>query len=89
MGEIVISRLPDGAFWDAVRAIAWVDDSRIYLVGAPSMATVRGITGDASVAPGSYVRQGNTVLVAPADVQSFAARYIADQLKGTTPPNGR
>ena len=89
MGEIVVSRPPDQAFWDAVRTIPWVDHSRLYLVGAPSAGTVRGITGDASVAPGSYVLQGNTVLVAPADVQSFAARYIADQLKGTTPPNGR
>ena len=89
MGEIVVSRLPDQAFWDAVRTIPWVDHSRLYLVGAPSPGPVRAITGDASVAPGSYVLQGNTVLVAPADVQSFAARYIADQLKGTTPPNGR
>ena len=89
MGEIVVSRIPDEAFWTAVRAIPWVDASRIYLVGAPAAGTARGIAGDASVAPGTYVRRGNTVLVAPSGVQSFAAGYIAEQLKGTTPPHGR
>ncbi len=89
IGGIVISRIPDPAFWNAVRSIPWVDPSQIFLVGAAGDGAVRGIAGDASVAPGRYLQQGNTVLVAPAGVQSFAARYIADLLKGTTPPNGR
>lgn len=89
VGEIIVSKAPDEAFWTDVHSLAWVDPSRIYLVGGPSTASVRRIAGDAAVAPGSYVSQGPTVLVAPSDVQSFAARYIAEQLKGTTAPHGR
>lgn len=88
-GAIVIRHAPDGAFWAAVKGIAWVDPARVYLVGAPATGRVRAISGDSSVAPGTYRKQGNTLLVAPSGVQSVAARYIAEELKGTTPPHGR
>ena len=47
------------------------------------------ITADPAIPPGRFVRTGNTVSTSPAVVQSFAAAFIADDLKGTPPPNGR
>ncbi|HEX2120565.1 MAG TPA: hypothetical protein VHL59_02885, partial [Thermoanaerobaculia bacterium] len=46
------------------------------------------VAGDAAVPAGRYRHHGGVVAVPPAVVQSFAARFIADQLKGTTRPNG-
>jgi hypothetical protein len=46
------------------------------------------ITGDASLPAGRYRRQGAVVAVPPAVVQSFASRFIPDQLKRTSTPNG-
>ena len=52
-----------------------------------SSATV--IEGDWRVPAGRFTRSGNALLTAPSVVQSFAAAFIADDMKGTPPPNGR
>jgi len=81
------------AFWTEIAKVAWIDTSRTYIVGNRATgqpgnpATI--ITPDSTVPPHHYIRRGKTVLVTPAVVQSFAAALIADDLKGTPPPNGR
>ena len=91
----VLTAEPDAAFWTAARAVPWLDLSRTYVVRAlarasatrnPQPATI--IEPDAAVPPRRYRRADNRVLVAPPVVESFAAGFIADQLKGARPPNG-
>jgi hypothetical protein len=87
---IVIAPKVSAAFWSEVNAVPWIDTTRTYAVNArqpTSAATI--IKGDAAIPAHRFVRRGNTLSVPPAVVQSFAAAYIADDLKGTPPPNGR
>jgi hypothetical protein len=78
-------------FWDAIRNVQWIDTARTYVVGNGSAerAGDRAIVIKADGSGRRYLRRGNTLSVSPAVVQSFAAAYIADDLKGTRPPNGR
>lgn len=86
----VIRGAPDAAFWSAVRDVQWLDPSRMTVVGSSGDAPgVTYIAPSDTIALGRYERRGATLFVAPALVQSFAAGYIADQLKGIPPPNGR
>jgi hypothetical protein len=77
-------------FWREIQNVPWIDKTRTYAVN-PRQGSKAGIvvTGDPSVPAHHYTRRGNTLLVPPAVVQSFAAAFIADDLKGTPPPNGR
>jgi len=81
------------AFWSEIAKVAWIDSTRTYIVGNPATqqpsnpATI--IKPDPALPPHRYVHRGNTVSVSPAVVQSVAAAFIADDLKGTPPPNGR
>jgi hypothetical protein len=88
---IVSKRSPDEDLWRAVRETAWMDGSRRFVVAPrpPRSLVTLGMTieGDPRVPDGHYRRDGNLVSVAPRVVQSFAAGFIADQLKRTTPPN--
>lgn len=84
---VVVTREPGDALSRAVKNIPWVDSGRVFAVGT----CVEGalcITTDPSLPPGRYRRGGRTVAVAPAVVQSFAAGFIADELKRTGPTNG-
>ena len=77
--------------WTEIQATPWVDPAKIYLVtesavragGAPPNVLV--IAGNGSVPSGRYRRVMNLISVEPAVVKSFAARFIAEQLKGTSP----
>ena len=72
--------------------IPWIDGSRTYIVnGTSDRATDAAIiiATDPELPLHHYTRRGNTIRVRPAVVQSFAAAFIADDLKGTPPPNGR
>lgn len=87
----IVTAEPDAAFWSAIQAVPWIDPSRTYLVAnvairSPQPATV--IEPDPSLPAGRYRRADNRLFVAPAVVESFAAGFIADQWKGTRPPNG-
>jgi hypothetical protein len=88
---------PGEALWRAAAGTPWLDSSRNFIVAGEGATAGRRpatadsaliITADPALAPGSYRRQGNLVTVPPAVVQSFAAGYIAAQLKRTTPTNG-
>lgn len=88
---VVTTRAPDEALWEAARSTPWLDPSRLFVVaGEPAASLPHGATAivsDSSVPSGRYRRNGNFVGVAPAVVQSFAARFIAHQLQRTTPAN--
>ena len=80
-------------FRTEVQNVKWIDNQRTYIVGTLATgqpgnpATI--ITSDPNLPAHRYTRNGNTLSVPPAVVQSFAAAFIADDLKGTPPPNGR
>lgn len=77
-------------FWTAIQTVAWIDKARTYAVDQrqpTSAATI--VAGNPNLPAHRFVRRGNSLSVPPAVVQSFAAAYIADDLKGTPPPNGR
>ncbi|MCU1350227.1 MAG: hypothetical protein JWO56_3257 [Acidobacteria bacterium] len=87
----IVTAEPDASFWTAARAVPWLDTGRSWLVSAsptrnPQPVTV--IEPDATMPAGRYRRTDNRVLVAPPIVESFAAGFIANQVKGTPPANG-
>jgi hypothetical protein len=86
---VVSRRRPDDALWSAIAEFPWIDASSPLIVAPAGAPMTRGtlITGDPAMESGVYRREGNVVRVAPAVVQSFAAGYIADLLKRTTPTN--
>ena len=90
---IAIAPEVSDTFWSEIAKVAWIDSTRTYIVGNPAtrqpsnLATI--IKPDANLPPNRYARHGNTVSASPAVVQSLAAAFIADDLKGTPPPNGR
>ena len=89
---IAIAPEANGTFWSEIEKVAWIDGTRRYIVNPAtrqpgSEATL--IAADVRVPAGRFKRAGNTVSTAPSVVQSFAAAFIADDMKGTPPPNGR
>ncbi len=100
--RVAIAIAPRGndTFWDEIAKAAWIDLTRKYVVAPSRQQPSNGatqqpanpatlITADSRIPAGRYRRAGNTVSTPPAVVQSFAAAWIADDLKGTPPPNGR
>lgn len=70
-----------------VAGTPWLDGARTFLVGGVRQGAT-SIAGDAALAAGRHRAEGNVVRVAPDDVESFAAGYIADRLKRNLPTNG-
>lgn len=89
---VVTTRAPDDAFRAAAKAIPWIDTTRVYLVSSGNGQRATGnefvVTSDPSLPAGRYRVRGRVVTAPPAVVKSFAAGYIAGQLKGTSSPNG-
>lgn len=73
----IMRSAPDVTFWSAVGALPWIDGSQTYLVGGRSQ---RAISIIPSEEPG-YTVGGKEITVSRADVESFAAFWIAQQLK--------
>ncbi|HET7711113.1 MAG TPA: hypothetical protein VFL80_04215 [Thermoanaerobaculia bacterium] len=70
--------------------IAWADRTRLFSVGVePPAADVTAFRGSALARAGESVQQGRVISVPPAVVESFAAGYIAEQLKEVSPQHGR
>ena len=90
MAGVVTEEATPG-LWGEIAGAAWVDPAKIYLVtesaaqtgGTPGHVTI--IAGNASLPAGRYRRLGKLISVDPAVVKSFAAGFIAEQLKGTPP----
>ncbi|MBV8520085.1 MAG: hypothetical protein JO197_22015 [Acidobacteria bacterium] len=85
---LVIAKNADDALWKAVHEVPWIDGGRVYLVGGSAPNATRSIVGDAKLPAGRYRRETRVVAVPPGVVQSFAAGFIADQLKGNRSTNG-
>lgn len=89
---IAIAPNVNDTFRTEVKSVAWIDGTRTYVVNPATQQPSNSATiikADPTIAPNHYIRHGNTVSASPAVVQSFAAAFIADDLKGTPPPNGR
>jgi hypothetical protein len=84
---VVTKKLSD-ELWKATGEIPWLDSTRVYVVGASAANASVSIVGDANVPAGRYRRDPRVVAVSPGVVQSFAAGFIADQLKGNRSTNG-
>lgn len=92
---VVTKRTLDPGLWHVLAGMAWLDSERMFVVEAmtndfppPDSSPITMIVDDPARNASQYSRRGNIVTVAPAVVQSFAAGYIAAQLKRTTPTNG-
>jgi hypothetical protein len=95
---VVTQSWPGEDLGRAATMAGWLDASPKFIVDARRAATADRrpptadsplvIAADPALPAGSYRRRGNLVTVPPAVVQSFAAGYIAAQLKRTTPTNG-
>lgn len=100
---IITERAPDTEFWSEVARRPWIDADRAFVVfsepeasasfgGAVANGVAAGpwiIVGMPQIERGRYLVRNRSVFVAPADVKSFAAGFIANQLKESSPPNGR
>ena len=84
----VVAKKLDDALWTAAREIPWIDTTRVYAVGGSAANASVSIAGDADVPAGRYRSGPRVVAVPPGVVQSFAAGFIADQLKGNRSTNG-
>ena len=84
---IVTRKAPDEELWRRAAALPWIDAERRFVVGAEAPGAV-SILADAAVPRGRSRRDGGAVAVSPAVVQSFAAAFIADQIRRTGPTNG-
>lgn len=88
---VITKRPPDEDLWRVARETAWIDASRAFVVSWSRDLQAAGkeviIAGSSDIPEGRYRRDRNHIRVAPRVVQSFAAGFIADQLKRTTPPN--
>lgn len=81
---LVTDRITDET-WKEIAAATWV--GRIFVVAArpgPAPGSAVVIQGDRSVPTGRYRRDGNLISADPAVVESFAGRFIEEQLKGTS-----
>ena len=95
---VIVAREADETLWTAVRATPWLDAGRAYAVdvarasarepGGRAEAGPTFILGDPGLPPGRYRHSGNVIAVPLAAIQSFAAGFIADQLKRTSRTNG-
>jgi hypothetical protein len=84
---VVTNQSPDPALLEKARQNPIIDAGRLFVVNG-TLDGATAIQGDRAVGQGRWRRNGTIVTVAPAVVESFAARFIAGQLKRNPPPNG-
>jgi hypothetical protein len=84
---LVVARKADAETFRRIADAAWMDGSRMFVVGAEHEGAT-SIVGDASIPAGRYRTARNLVSVAPDVVESFAAGFIAKQSKRNPPTNG-
>lgn len=87
---VLTANADDAAVWKAIEGTPWIDRKRAFVVGSrmAAAASATQLLPDSTRMSNQYRRLGNVVTVAPAVIQSFAAGFIADQLKRTSPTNG-
>lgn len=91
---VLIGNAPDAALREMVATTQWIDATTVYVVDARAIsAPVEPAAGEllirtsATVPAGQWLRSGSVIETA-GSVESFAASFIAEQLKGTPSPNG-
>ncbi|MEK6374036.1 MAG: hypothetical protein AABO58_15220 [Acidobacteriota bacterium] len=87
----IVKDTPGEAFWNEVRKIKWIDMTRAVIVGAPSRAPAAHGAGRAAARPYTSIIEDPTVpagfyrddghVIRVRGIQSFAAGYIAHELK--------
>lgn len=90
---IVTAGTPGEAVWTEVARTPWMDGATVFVVD-PSGRTPRApgrflIAGDAQLGAWELRRTSAGAAVSPAVVQSFAAGFIADELKRAPSTHGR
>ena len=85
---IVTTKEPDEALLKRVKETAVIDASRVFAVNCSVPGAVATIKPDTYLGEGKYRRNGGIVTVPPAVIESFAARFIAEQLERNSPANG-
>jgi len=97
---VIVARNLDEVLWKTMSETAWLDVTRTWVVLNVGRASARlpgvgraearptFIAPDASIPLGRYRQLDRVIAVPPAAIQSFAAGFIADQLKRTSHPNG-
>lgn len=82
----IVTATGDQPLWNAIRERSMLDVSRVYVVDPtgnrqPSTGNYVLITADPTLPKDHYRQDGKAVRVHPSGVKSFAAGFIADQLK--------
>jgi hypothetical protein len=90
---VITTRPPTDDLWRTAQETKWLDASRPYVVAPhqqPATSNQQQLITSDETLPANHYRRAANVVTAPASViQSFAAGFIADQLKRTTPAHGR
>jgi hypothetical protein len=91
---LIASTPPDAGLQQAIAETKWVDTSHVFIVdarekgspfdAAPGQVVIRA---NSSIPAGRWLRSGSVVETA-GSVESFAAGFIAEQLKGISSTNG-
>jgi hypothetical protein len=85
----VVKKAPDAAFWTSVAEVKFIDPARIWVVGvAGDRQGVTYVALATDLPHGRYRLQGRVLYASAADIQSVAAGFIADHLKGIDSRNG-
>ncbi len=89
----ITKKEPSESFWKTADAVPWLDMQKVWVVDRqpatrnPRPGTIL-ITASPDVPANRYRSQDNIVYTGGRTLESFAAGFIADQLKGQLPPNG-
>jgi hypothetical protein len=91
---VVTTTQPTEDLWKTAKGTNWIDTTRPFVVTPQQQPATSNqqqllITTSETLAPNQYRQTANVVTVAPSVIQSFAAGFIADQLKRTAPAHGR
>jgi hypothetical protein len=84
---VVTGKAPDEVLLARIKGSPVCDPMHLYAVNA-SVEGATSITVDSSLPAGRFQENGNVVRVPPADIESFAARFIAHHLERNSPPHG-
>ena len=87
---MIVTKDVNEELWKRMGETQWMSGERVFVVSPFSPPAGEKVAGGTTWILGGerYRRDGNVVTVPPAVIQSFAAGFIADQLKRTTPLNG-
>jgi hypothetical protein len=80
---------PDDAFWSAAADRPWLSRERVYVVGGKRGERGKSLIADETVPADRSRRAADGIHVHPSVIQSFAAGFIADDLKRNPPGNVR